>query len=230
MIRNRLLVALALALVVGCGGNSPSAGDEPEREQPGAGGGGTSGSGANAGNSGGAQAGEGGTSEPGIGGGCTKVCVPTASFVLSSPTSAEALRSGHLKACRNGEQECFQGELPPLSGGNAVSFEGAQMWNGPSAFSVDEWQTLRFSWSGLGATPPLADGDRFTLTWEGEDESVTLLDKVVDFETVVDCSGSCLNASFELNGEPQGESGAGGEAGASADAGAGGQGGARSAE
>jgi hypothetical protein len=147
--------------------------------------------------------------------------------VIESPTSAETLRSGRITACRNGEHECFEGELPTLGRGNSVSFEGAQNWNGPQLFSQDEWRTLHFSWLGGGATPPLADGDRFTLSLEAGEESAALLDQVVNFETVVDCAGSCLQAFIDLSSEPQGESGAGGEAGAVAEAGAGGQGGAR---
>lgn len=225
-----LVVALGISLVVGCGGSSIKNGNEPEQEQPQAGSGGSSGSGAQAGTSNGAhagQGGQGGSAQPGIGGGCTKLCVPTASFVLSSPVSAEELRRGRLEACRNGDAECFEGTVPPLGGGNTVSFDGAQTWSGPSAFSEDEWQTLRFSWGGLEAAPPFADGDRFVLTLESNDGSRTLLDHVVQFETVTDCAGACLNAFFDLSDEPRGDAGAGGQAGAGSEAGAGGQAGGR---
>lgn len=222
-------VAVGLVFAAACGGNATSRGDGPEHEQPnaGTGAGGSAGSGAVAGTANGTHAGQGGTSQQGAGGACTKLCVPTASFVISSPVAPETLQSGRLKACRRGEAECFEGEVPPPTHGNTVSFQGAKLWSGPVAFSTDGWHTLQFSWSGVDAMPPLADGDRFTLALETDDESVTLLDKVVDFETVVDCAGSCLNAFMDLRGEPHGEGGAGGAADASSDAGGAGHGGAR---
>jgi hypothetical protein len=174
-----------------------------------------------AGQAGSIQPGSAGTTqaEPAQPGGfCSKLCVPQAQFVFYSQSSLNELQGGTFEACRNGDLECYQGKLPPTTGGNTVDFGTPGAWTGPTAFSQDVWTTIHFSWSGLESQPPLADGDRFTLELVTPSGDLTLLDRKVQFETVEDCAGPCKNAYLDLRGEAGGAPGVGGEAGAGAGA------------
>jgi hypothetical protein len=192
--------------LIGCG-DATSAGDRATMTMAGAGG-----------NPQGLPAAEAGSADPGRAGSapeqppaiglCAKLCVPAANFVFHSSAPVGELQSGTLRACRNQDLECYEGKLPPSgSVGNAVSFEQPGAWQGPSASSVDGWETIHFTWSGLASEPPLRDGDHFTVTLQHAGLEVVLLDHCVQFETVHDCAGPCEIAYVDQRVRANGASG-----------------------
>lgn len=131
---------------------------------------------------------------------CSKLCVNTASFVIDSSLSGDQLYTGALKACHNGDQECHTGSLPPRdSGGNTINFAAVNGWDGPSVWSPDGWKTIEFTWGDTDSTS-LHDGDSFSLTFVQGNQRVLLFEKVVTFQIVQDCAGSCQYAHYDLQG------------------------------
>lgn len=151
-------------------------------------------------------------------GGCTKLCVNTASFRFDNPVPLDELFTGSLKACHNEDQECHTGQVPPRdSGGNTVSFPGAQSWDGPTVWSPDGWRTIEYSWSSTDSMA-LQDGDWFNLTFLSARGPWLLLDSDVTFQVVNDCAGACRSIRYDLRGTPIGAGGSppAGEAGSPA--------------
>ena len=147
------------------------------------------------------------------------MCVNAATFVFDNPLPLDELFTGSLMACHNEDEQCLTGDLPPRdSGGNTVSFPGANVWDGPSVWSADDWRTIEYSWQ---STNPMEfdDGDTFSLTFVSGETERKLFAHAATFEIVKDCAGSCQSARYDLRGEDTGEAGSPGTAQAGASSG-----------